>query len=119
MPATQTRTAQKDALRQLEADGRRSTIRARYARLLYVATHKGFTLNDERRYDVTDAEAAHILGCKVSTICGRRNELSGGVGAPVEYQDCPVVTTSCRRRSRVADSGTDVTAFKIRKDLFD
>lgn len=110
--------ARREAFERLQKDGRRDNLRARYARLLYKAYAGGVQVKGKTVRALTDKEAAHLLGCQFTTINGRRGELMGGDDSLPEYQACPAVEEHQARRSLVMDSGQNVTAFRIRPDLF-
>ena len=61
--------------------------------------------------DLTDAEAAALLKWPRSSVCGRRNELSGGSGSPRRFVISPAVVTSEKRTCCV--TGHTAQAWKI------
>ena len=117
------------ALAKLKADGKADTIRAQYARLLWRAQRYGVIIElpeghrsgrDEVTVrSLTDKEAAYILRCQNTTICGRRGELMGKDDSLPEYAACPVVEPDTTRRSYIRDSGQAVTAYRLIPTLFD
>lgn len=109
------------ALSALEEDGERDTVRAEYARLLWVAAHGGVSLQaDNGEYvaveALTDKEAAAKLGREKTTINARRGEL---MGDRPEYEACPVVVEAGSRESHVRGTGLENTTYTINERLLD
>ena len=113
-----------EALRRLKEDGKADNLRARYARLLWRAWTHGVIIEipySDREVTVrslTDKEAAYILGCQNTSICGRRGELTGKDDSLPEYKRCPVVQEHQTRQSYIHGTDVENTAYRIIPDLF-
>lgn len=68
-------------------------------------------------YDLTDKEAAVMLGWERTSVNGRRNELCGGSGSPDWVKKQPLVVSSQKRKCLV--SGNTCTAWRTAAGLFD
>lgn len=103
------------ALRKLEEEGTRETIRIHYARLMFKAATDGVALETDEGDQVqlrrlTDKEAAKKLGCQNTTAGARRNEL---MGDDPRFEDCPIIVPGEKRHSHVGDAGTKVVAWEM------
>jgi len=105
-------------LSSLEDEGRRDTLRAKYARLLWKAAHRRVVIgegpNKQALQALTDKEAAHLLGCEKTTVNARRNELMGGMP---EYEACPVVVEAGARQSHIRPTEHENTVYQINPRL--
>ena len=75
-----------------------------------VARHGLKTQDGTTIHDLTDAEAAKLLGIGRSSVTGRRAELIGGSGAEQRFVVSPAVVKSERRTCHV--TGSMVTPWK-------
>lgn len=105
----------------LEDEGKRETLRARYARLLWKAAHRYVTVETRSGKKkaleaLTDKEAADLLRCEKTTINARRNELMGGMP---QYEACPVVVEAGSRKSHVRPTEHENTTYKINPLIVD
>jgi len=109
------------ALSALEEEGKRDTVRAEYARLLWKAAQGGISLQtDSGEYvaveALTDKEAAKKLGREKTTINARRGEL---MGDRPEYEACPVVVEAGSRESYVRGTGLENTTYTLNARLIE
>jgi hypothetical protein len=93
-------------LRGTLSDSRRAYLDA----VVRVAQHGLTTQSGAVIYDLTDAEAAKLLGMPRSSVNGRRNELTGGSGSDHRFVVSPAVVKSERRTCHV--TGSMVTPWK-------
>ena len=105
----------------LEDEGKRETLRARYARLLWKTARRRVTVDTASGQTkaleaLTDKEAADLLGCEKTTINARRNELMGGMP---QYEACPVVVEAGSRKSHVRPTEHENTTYKINPLIVD
>jgi len=83
--------------------------------LASVCAHGYETRSGDVIHDLTDKEAALLLGWDRTSVNGRRNELCGGSGSKLRFVKSPAVVTSEKRPCRV--TGRLVTAWKVSDQL--
>lgn len=90
----------------------------RYLRELGRVTSEGQpTKAGERVHNLTDMEAAKLLGWERTSVNGRRAELCGGSGSSEQIQKQPLVVKDEKRPCCV--TGRTATAWRTAPGLFD
>ena len=109
--AQDTRDASYAEIRSFVGDAQREYLDC----LASVCTHGYRTLEGDVIHDLTDKEAALLLGWDRTSVNGRRNELCGGSGSKMRFVKSPAVVKSEKRRCSV--TGRLVTPWKLSNQL--
>ena len=109
--AQDTRDASYAEIRSFVGDAQREYLDC----LASVCKHGYQTRSGDVIHDLTDKEAALLLGWDRTSVNGRRNELCGGSGSKLRFVKSPAVVKSEKRRCSV--TGRLVTPWKISNQL--